>query len=41
MLNTAARLQIRFALQTLLLQCMEERRLDALVSPMSTGRPAC
>jgi amidase len=38
-LDTAARLQTRFALQTLLLQCMQEQRLDALVSPMSTVPP--
>ena len=29
----------RFALQTMLLQCMQEQRLDALVSPMSTVPP--
>jgi len=38
-LDTSARLQGRFALQTLLLQCMQEQRLDALVSPMSTVPP--
>jgi amidase len=38
-LDTAARLQGRFALQTILLQCMQEQRLDALVSPMSTVPP--
>jgi amidase len=38
-LDTAARLQGRFALQTLLLQCMQEQRLDALVSPMATVPP--
>jgi amidase len=38
-LDTSARLQVRFALQTLLLQCMQEQRLDALVSPMSTVPP--
>jgi amidase len=37
--DTAARLQTRFALQDLLLQCMQEQRLDALVSPMSTVPP--
>ncbi|MBV9504012.1 MAG: amidase [Acidobacteriia bacterium] len=37
--DTAARLQTRFALQNLFLQCMEEQRLDALVSPMSTVPP--
>jgi amidase len=38
-LDTSARLQGRFALQTLLLQCMQEQRLDALVAPMSTVPP--
>ena len=38
-LDTAIRLQGRFALQTILLQCMQEQRLDALVSPMSTVPP--
>jgi Asp-tRNA(Asn)/Glu-tRNA(Gln) amidotransferase A subunit family amidase len=38
-LDTSARLQTRFALQTMLLQCFEEQRLDALVSPMSTVPP--
>src|SRR5262245_19316419 len=38
-LDTASRLQARFALQTLLLQCMQEQKLDALVSPMSTVPP--
>jgi len=38
-LDTSARLQSRFALQNLLLQCMEEQRLDAFVSPMSTVPP--
>jgi Asp-tRNA(Asn)/Glu-tRNA(Gln) amidotransferase A subunit family amidase len=38
-LDTSVRLQTRFALQTLLLQCMQEQRLDALVSPMSTVPP--
>jgi Asp-tRNA(Asn)/Glu-tRNA(Gln) amidotransferase A subunit family amidase len=35
-LDTAVRLQGRFAVRTMLLQCMQEQRLDALVSPMST-----
>ena len=35
-LDTSARLQTRFALQTILLQCMQEQRLDALVSPTAT-----
>ena len=38
-LDSAARLQSRFALQNVLLQCMQEQRLDALVSPMSTVPP--
>jgi amidase len=38
-LDTAARLQTRFALQNLFLQCMQEQRLDALFSPMSTIPP--
>jgi Asp-tRNA(Asn)/Glu-tRNA(Gln) amidotransferase A subunit family amidase len=38
-LDTSARLQSRFALQTMLLQCMQEQKLDALVSPMSTVPP--
>lgn len=38
-LDTAVRLQGRFALQTMLLQCMEEQRLDALVAPMTTVPP--
>ena len=38
-LDTSARLQSRFALQTILLQCMQEQRLDALVAPMSTVPP--
>jgi Asp-tRNA(Asn)/Glu-tRNA(Gln) amidotransferase A subunit family amidase len=38
-LDTTARLQTRFALQNLLLQCMQEQRLDALVSPTSTVPP--
>ncbi len=38
-LDTSARLQTRFALQNLLLQCMQEQRLDAFVSPMSTVPP--
>ncbi|HJZ78419.1 MAG TPA: amidase [Vicinamibacterales bacterium] len=38
-LDTAVRMQGRFALQTVLLQCMQEQRLDALMSPMSTIPP--
>jgi Asp-tRNA(Asn)/Glu-tRNA(Gln) amidotransferase A subunit family amidase len=37
--DTSARLQSRFALQNMLLQCMEEQKLDALVSPTSTVPP--
>jgi len=37
--DMSARLQGRFAVQTMLLQCMQEQRLDALVSPMSTVPP--
>ena len=35
-LDTSGRIQTRFALQATLLQCMQEQRLDAMVSPMST-----
>jgi Asp-tRNA(Asn)/Glu-tRNA(Gln) amidotransferase A subunit family amidase len=38
-LDTAARLQTRFAYQNVLLQCMQEQKLDALMSPMSTVPP--
>jgi amidase len=38
-LDSAARLQGRFAVQTMLLQCMQEQRLDALMSPMATVPP--
>ena len=38
-LDMSARLQGRFAVQTILLQCMQEQRLDVLVSPMSTVPP--
>src|SRR5918996_4430838 len=38
-LDTSARLQARYALQTTLLQCMQEQRLDALVAPMATVPP--
>ena len=38
-LDTSARLQTRFGLQNLFLQCMQEQRLDALVSPTSTVPP--
>ena len=35
-LDTSVRLQVRFAVQTIVLQCMQEQRLDALVSPTAT-----
>jgi len=38
-LDTAPRLQARYALQTMLLQCMQEQKLDALLTPMSTVPP--
>jgi amidase len=38
-LDTSARMHTRFALQTLLMQCMEAQKLDALVAPMSTVPP--
>jgi Asp-tRNA(Asn)/Glu-tRNA(Gln) amidotransferase A subunit family amidase len=38
-LDTSARMHTRFALQTILMNCMEEQRLDALVAPMSTVPP--
>ena len=38
-LDTSARLQTRFAIQNVLLQCMQEQRLDALVAPMSSVPP--
>ena len=34
--DTSTRLQSRFAMQTIVLQCMQEQRLDALVSPTAT-----
>jgi Asp-tRNA(Asn)/Glu-tRNA(Gln) amidotransferase A subunit family amidase len=37
--DPSQRLETRAGLQTLLLQCMQEQRLDALVSPMSTVPP--
>jgi Asp-tRNA(Asn)/Glu-tRNA(Gln) amidotransferase A subunit family amidase len=37
--DTSARQQGRAAVQTMLLQCMQEQRLDVLVSPMSTIPP--
>ena len=38
-LDTSPRLQARFALQTMLLQCMQSQKLDALLTPMSTVPP--
>ena len=38
-LDTSARMHTRFALQTLLMNCMAEQKLDALVAPMSTVPP--
>jgi amidase len=38
-LDTSARMHSRFALQTLLMNCMAEQKLDALVAPMSTVPP--
>src|SRR5262249_32357629 len=38
-LDTAVRSQGRFAVQTMLLQCMQDEKLDALMSPMSTIPP--
>ncbi|HEY3823035.1 MAG TPA: amidase, partial [Bryobacteraceae bacterium] len=38
-LDSSARLQTRFAYQNMLLQCMQEQKLDALMSPMSTVPP--
>jgi Asp-tRNA(Asn)/Glu-tRNA(Gln) amidotransferase A subunit family amidase len=37
--DTSGKLQNRFAIQNILLQCMQEQKLDALVSPMSTVPP--
>jgi Asp-tRNA(Asn)/Glu-tRNA(Gln) amidotransferase A subunit family amidase len=37
--DTSARMHTRYALQTLLLDCMAAQRLDALVAPMSTVPP--
>jgi len=38
-LDSSGRIQTRYALQNLLLQCMQEQKLDALLSPMSTVPP--
>jgi len=37
--DTSGRMHTRFALQTLLMNCMAEQKLDALVAPMSTVPP--
>ena len=36
-LDTAVRLQGRFAVQSIVLQCMQEQRLDALVAPTASS----
>ena len=38
-LDTSVRMQGRFAMQTMLLQCMQEQQLDALISPTATVPP--
>ena len=38
-MDNSARLQTRFLVQTMLLTCMQEQKLDALVTPMSTVPP--
>lgn len=38
-LDTSGRLQSRFALQTMLMQCMQDLRLDALVAPTASVPP--
>jgi Asp-tRNA(Asn)/Glu-tRNA(Gln) amidotransferase A subunit family amidase len=38
-LDTSTRVQTRYAMQIMLLQCMLEQKLDALVAPMSTVPP--
>jgi len=38
-LDTAVRLQGRFAVQSIVLQCMEEQKLDALVAPTASIPP--
>ena len=35
-LDTATRMQSRFAIQSIVMQCMEEQKLDALVAPTAT-----
>ena len=38
-LDTSTRVQTRYAMQIMLLQCMQEQRLDALVAPIATVPP--
>ena len=38
-LDMAVRLQQRFAVQSIVLQCMQEQRLDALVAPTARVPP--
>ena len=38
-LDTSTRVQTRYAMQVMLLQCMQEQRLDALVAPTATVPP--
>ncbi len=38
-LDTATRVQTRYAMQIMLLQCMQEQRVDALVAPTATVPP--
>jgi Asp-tRNA(Asn)/Glu-tRNA(Gln) amidotransferase A subunit family amidase len=38
-LDTSTRVQTRYAMQIMLLQCMQEQRLDALVAPTATVPP--
>jgi amidase len=38
-LDTSARLQARYALQSIVLQCMQEQELDALVAPTASVPP--
>jgi len=38
-LDSSGRIQTRYALQNLFLQCMQEQQIDALLSPMSTVPP--
>ena len=38
-LDTTTRVQTRYAMQVMLLQCMQEQRLDALIAPTATVPP--